>query len=82
MKSSYALFRSTCAMQCQSYTSYTCSIKTGCVNAIPTAGANSTPGKQARFPLPCQSAHTISPDNLLLYFEGAFDTLLFMSLAS
>ena len=82
MKSSYALFRSTCTMHGQSYTSYTCSIKTGCVDAMFTAGANSTPGKQAQFSLPCQSAHTISPDNLLLYFEGTFATSLFTSLAS
>ena len=69
-------------MQCPSYTSYTCSIKTGCIDAMFTAGVNSTPGKQAQFPLPCKSAHKISSDNLLLYFEGAFATSLFMSLVS
>ena len=82
MKSDYALFRSTWAMQCPSYASYTCSIKTGCIDAMFTTGANSTPGKRAQFPLPCQSAYIIFPDNLLLYLEGAFATLRFTSLAS
>ena len=61
---------------------YCCILKTGCIDAMFTAGANSTPSKRAQFLLPCKSTHTTSSDNLLLYFEGTFATLWSMSLAS
>ena len=84
MKSSYALFSSTCAMQCQSYIPpiHAALRQAASMLCLPLARTVHQV-KRAQFPLPCQSAHTMNSNNLLLYFEGTFATwLLSMSLAS
>ena len=68
-KANYVFCHSTYATLCQSYTSYTCGMEKAYANAMLAAGANSTLGKWAQFPLLCQSALTISLDNILLYWK-------------
>ena len=61
---------------------YRCSLKTGCIDTMFTAGANSAPSKRAQFQHPGQSTHTTSSDNLLLDFQGTYSTSMFMPLTS
>ena len=61
---------------------YCCILKTGCIDAMFTAGANSTPSKRAQFQHPGQSTQTTSSYNLLLDFQGTFSTSMFMFLAN
>ena len=71
-KANYVFCHSTYATLCQSYTSYTCSIEKAYANAVLVAGANSTLGKRAQFPLPRKLSHTIFWYNLFLYCGNAF----------
>ena len=61
---------------------YCCSLKTGCIDTMFTAGANSVPCKRAQFQHPGQSTHTTSSDNLLLDCQGTSSISMFMPLAS
>ena len=61
---------------------YRCILKTGCIDAMFTAGTNSTPIKQNQFQHLGQSTHTISSYNLLLDFQRTFSTYMFMLLAN